>query len=496
MNTIPFADLPNLLGGHICGELPCGTLVSSISISSAECNENSLFIAIKGSSVDGHQFVDDAFACGAAAAVVTEESVLRGRPGIVVSDTAKIVSFLASKFYREPSNKLKVVGITGTNGKTTTHWIIHQLFNNLGYPCARLGTLGFNSVNSCFDTGMTTPDPISMQRLLNEAVQTGNQVISMEVSSHALSQGRVDAVNFDVGIFTNLTRDHLDYHGDFESYYCAKRRLFEIMSSSSKNGTAVVNIENPYGLRLTKEIPKNLKILTYGRHTEADIQIQDSKQSIHGSRVTISLKSGQSCEIQSGFIGEHNFENLAAAVGAALACGIGIEDVGTALAKTEQVPGRLQRVSGESSVFGVYVDYAHTPDALERVLRAIGQLKPKRLIVLFGCGGNRDRGKRKLMRKVATGSADLVYVTSDNPRNEAPEKIVADIMEDASQSELSSITILVDRRDAIRAAVGELAAGDILLIAGKGHEEYQIIAGHKYDFSDVCEAKKAIEERN
>jgi UDP-N-acetylmuramoyl-L-alanyl-D-glutamate--2,6-diaminopimelate ligase len=460
-----------------------------------------IFVAIEGAKIDGHLFVADAIKNGARF-VIAQKNINCDVPVLLVKDSREALSRLVAKFFGDPSKYLKVIGITGTNGKTTTNWLIHHALNRLGAPSIRIGTLGYAlpGIRSELsgDTGLTTPDAETVHGILAWGLSNGAQAAVLEVSSHALAQHRASEVEFDVGIFTNLTRDHLDFHGTLDRYKEAKWELFNILSSTkqknpSKKGLAVVNIDDPIGREFCDRLNcmKGLSYVSFGRSLDARLRILSEQQSFEGSTLVYSL-DGVEFTLRGRFIGAHNAENIAAVVGALFGLGFDIDAISRVIAELPAVPGRLEPVQ-LSDDFGVFVDYAHTPDALMRVLIALRPLTPGRLSVLFGCGGDRDKGKRPLMRQVATELADKVFITSDNPRTESPQDILRDITLGATADESRKIKIESDRRAAIGMALRELTKGDVLLVAGKGHEDYQILGDTKHPFLDAAVVKEQFD---
>lgn len=463
-------------------------VVTDLEVNSSRVSAGMLFVAVRGAESDGHAFVEEAFSRGAAAAVVEDPETLKGRPGIVVQNGRIALSSLAAIFAGHPSRALCCVGVTGTNGKTTVHWLMHHLLGKLGHHPVRLGTLGVECPGVIREPGaLTTPDPISLHRVLAKARQGGATAAVMETSSHALEQSRVDDVAFDVAIYTNLTRDHLDYHRSMEAYFLAKQRLFELMARGPKlTRAAVVNGDDPWGkILLLRTKTLGLNAFSYGRGEGAALRIIDERLSGVSTTVTFEFdRQRTSCVVP--FIGKHNVENIAAAFAAALSLGYDLLEITHLMPLLPQVPGRLERL-GDSNL-SVFVDYAHSPDALENVLKALRPLCTGRLWVLFGCGGDRDRGKRSQMGEVAARFADRVVVTSDNPRTEGPEAIIGDILATGVKPTFTS----VDRREAIRWVIGHASAGDVVLLAGKGHEDYQILGRERVHFSDQEEALAAL----
>lgn len=488
--TFTLAVLADILSGKLSAPLCGGTAVGIPFTDSKRGAEGGLFVALCGVKADGHDFIEDAFSHGAAAAVVSSSEKLGGRPGIIVGDTRAAMSRLSAYYAGEPTDTLRVAGITGTNGKTTIHWLMGHALERLGEPALRLGTLGFAAPGIVDTTMLTTPDPLVLHKCLRKGLEAGARAAVMEVSSHALVQRRADDVQFDVGIFTNLTRDHLDYHGTMEEYYRAKRRLFELIANGRKTAkAAVINIDDEYGRRLFGECEDmGLHCRSYGRHPSAMLRIENFRQDFRGSAFALHI-GGRTFEVASPFIGLHNAHNIAAAAGGCIALGYAPVNVLKALCTVPPVPGRLEPVGTEE--MGVYVDYAHTPDALINVLSTLRELVKGTLWVVFGCGGDRDRGKRPEMASAAEQYADHVVVTSDNPRTEDPRAIIEDILSKGARPEI----VEPDRRKAIRGALTAARPGDVVLIAGKGHEDYQIIGTQKLHFSDQEEVREFLRGR-
>lgn len=482
-----------------------------------------VFIAYPGSAHDGRQFIEAAIQCGVAA-VVYEQDGFRWQARWNVRQDAdhtiahvgvrglrQVVSELAHEVYGRPSERLWVVGVTGTNGKTSTTQWIAQALEALPRPSAVIGTLGIGTVAAARREGLaanpnTTPDPIVLQEALARFVRDGAQCAAMEVSSIGLDQHRTDGIRFDCAIFTNLTRDHLDYHGDLETYALAKMRLFEYTSLSS----AILNLEDPFGVRIAAALrDRSVRRIGYsasGTAAKVDVDTLLCARDVHYRDDTLAFEifdGRESVRVHSQLVGGFNVANLLAVCAGLLAAGIDLARAGTLLETLEPVPGRMQRLNrpGQPSVI---IDYAHTPDALEQVLtaaRQLAQVRSGRLIVVFGCGGDRDAGKRAPMGAIAVRGADQVIVTNDNPRSESAEAIIADIMSGISgisgvNSSDAAVSIESDRRRAIAAAIAHAAATDVVVLAGKGHESYQEIAGVRYPFSDLDEANAALAVRS
>lgn len=488
MRAFSLADLVKEVGGHLMSPSP--VLVSDITCSSADVQTGALFVAVRGTSVDGHRYIADAATKGAHAAVVEDADALGGLPGIVVKNTRLALSKLAAVMNGNPANKLRTIGITGTNGKTTTNWIVYHVLNRIGGGCQRIGTLGAECMGKGAEVGsLTSPDAISMQRLLRQAVEMGARSCVLETSSHALDQARVEDIDFDVAVFTNLTRDHLDYHKTFENYFAAKRHLFELLKSSSKSTKgAVIHGDDEHGRRLIEQLPSlGLVDWSFGTSEGLALRIRDLQETSEQMIVTLQDRElPDVIRIAAPFIGSHNAENVVAAYGVCRALGYEPAVIAAALARVPQVPGRLERV-GEGTP-RVFVDYAHTPDALRRVLQAVRLTTEGDVWVVFGCGGDRDKGKRPEMAAVASEFADQVVITSDNPRTEDPRAIINDIMIGA----VGPRVVEVDRKSAIQEAISLARTGDTVVIAGKGHEDYQILGNEKIFFSDQEVAKAVL----
>jgi UDP-N-acetylmuramoyl-L-alanyl-D-glutamate--2,6-diaminopimelate ligase len=491
MVDVTIAEIVAQTGGTPVHDAGGRSAVRHLTASSAAVVPGGVFVAIRGNAADGHTFLDDAFARGAAVAVVEESEALKGHPGIVVSNSRRALSRLASYFQGEPSRSMQVIGVTGTNGKTTTNWIIYHALNRLGAAALRIGTLGTEYLGHAPREGsLTSPDPVSLHEVMREALAAGARSCVMETSSHALDQARVEDVHFDIGVFTNLTRDHLDYHKTFEHYFAAKSHLFDLLAGGAKKTQgAVINLDDPYGVQLWERCREiGLTDLSFGRDARASFRIVHLRETPQAMEIEVSAR-GRACVISAPFIGPHNAENVVAAFASLVGLGYAEDDVAAALRVSPQVPGRLERV-GEGSP-RVFVDYAHTPDALERVLRAVRVSTVGKLWCVFGCGGDRDRGKRPEMGRVAGLCADQVVVTSDNPRTEDPQAILDDIL----TSGITPAMVHVDRAFSIAQAIAEAGNDDTVVIAGKGHENYQILGATKIYFSDEKEAKRALDLR-
>ncbi|HBM77212.1 MAG TPA: UDP-N-acetylmuramoyl-L-alanyl-D-glutamate--2,6-diaminopimelate ligase [Verrucomicrobiales bacterium] len=454
-----------------------------------------LFIAVKGMTSDGHDYVDAAIERGAVGVVVeraVRENMPDGVSSILVPDSRQALGALSSEWNGNPSGDLRVVGVTGTNGKTTTAFLVHRIMKQTMQRAGLVGTVVSDDGMTQEQADFTTPGPISLQSLLARIRNNGCPGVALEVSSQGLDQRRADAITFDVAVFTNLTRDHLDYHGSMEKYFASKRRLFEnaAESSAGKNPVAVINGDDPYGEALIREFSERMNVLSYGFSVESDFRAGNVQQTAQETRFQLFAK-GKSYLVRLPLIGRFNVYNALGALASSVALKIPLREGIAALANAPQVPGRVECV-GSMDGATVFVDYAHTPDALQNVCRSLRGLDPRRLITVFGCGGDRDREKRPLMGAVASRHSDYCVVTSDNPRSEDPERIIADIEEGMSGAVYERI---VDRGEAIRAAIQEARGGDIVLVAGKGHESYQEVAGDRSLFDDRKETRNAMDAR-
>ncbi|MES2178572.1 MAG: UDP-N-acetylmuramoyl-L-alanyl-D-glutamate--2,6-diaminopimelate ligase [Gemmatimonadota bacterium] len=448
--------------------------VASITDDSRAVHAGSLFLAVRGSERDGHVYLPRALESGAVAAVVDDASRTT-LPALVVSDTRRAAALAAAAFYGEPARALRLAAVTGTNGKTTTVGMLRHLLDEPDRPCASIGTLGvlIGSEGTPLDggSGLTTPGPVELQRVLRALVDAGVHAVAMETSSHALHQRRLDGLVFEAGVFTNLTRDHLDYHVTMDAYLAAKALLVSLLDS---NGAAVTNADDP----AWNALPPAPRSISFGMVHGADVRAVDLRFSSRGSNWTLSA-AGERHSVTLPLIGDFNVANALGAAAAAYAMGRSIEEIARRLSTLPQVPGRLEIIADSPTVLR---DYAHTPDALERALDAVRPFTVGTLTVVVGCGGDRDRGKRPEMGRIAEARADRVIVTSDNPRTEDPERILDDIEAGMTAGRHERIE---DRHAAIARAIQLSAgAGDVVLLAGKGHETYQIRGTVKYPFDE------------
>lgn len=475
MTARPFAPLLDALRREglltsAPAELPP---VTGVTADSRTVKPGMAYIAVRGSQADGHQYIADAVKKGAAV-VVLERGEGAGVPSVVVNDGRLAALALGRSWYHDPGRKLTLMGVTGTNGKTTTTALVRHLFNERG-TAGSIGTLGaFDGAGQPVEStagSLTTPGPIDLQATLATLVARGADYVAMETSSHSLDQGRLDGLTFAAGIFTNLTRDHLDYHGTMEAYLAAKLRLDALLGL---DGWQVVNVDDP----AWQALPPRSRRMTWGFAPHAMVCAQSPVLGNAGSTFTLSTPQG-SAPIALPLLGEFNIANALAAAATALALGKPLGHVVERLNQAPQVPGRMERITERPAV--VLRDYAHTPDALERALRSLRPVTPGKLIVVFGCGGERDRGKRPVMGKIAAELADLAIVTSDNPRREDPDFIIDEVEQGMGSTPHRRFT---DRREAIAAALAAAKPDDTVLLAGKGHETYQVIGTEKVAFDE------------
>ncbi len=472
---------------------PLDVPIRDIAYDSRLVRENSLFVALKGMRADGHDFAGEALRRGASALVLEREVERLDIPPSValirVGDSRLALAIISDRFFGHPSGEIKLIGVTGTNGKTTTTHLLEAILQEAGRMTGLIGTIAYRLSGRELKAERTTPEPPDLQRMLRQMVEAGSGYCVLEVSSHALSLRRVDGCEFEGAIFTNLSQDHLDFHGSLESYLEAKRRLFEDFPLS----WAVLNIDDEAGGRLAKS--SKGKAITFGSSPAAMVRAEEVSVKASGLTFRLLLPGG-SIEISSQLTGAHNVANILAASAGAWALGLELEEVARGVAALKAVPGRFERVDA-GQPFTVIVDYAHTEDALRRVLSLAREITPGKVIAVMGCGGNRDRAKRPLMGRAAAELSDLLFITSDNPRDEEPVAIVADVEAGLTPDyrSLGRHLAIVDRREAIREAIARAQKGDCVVIAGKGHENYQLIRGRTIPFDDREVAREALRQR-
>jgi UDP-N-acetylmuramoyl-L-alanyl-D-glutamate--2,6-diaminopimelate ligase len=464
--------------------------ISSIAHNSKQVQGQGLFFAIEGNESNGYDFIDESISRGAVC-IVAEENFIAYKDitKIIVKDIRKSCAVIAANFYDNPSGRMHVTGITGTNGKTTTLFLINAILGKCGIKCGTIGTIGYDIGSRHIPAVNTTPSPIMLQMFLRDMEKTGIKHCVMEASSHALDQERASAILFDRAVFTNLTPEHLDYHKTMDKYFLAKRKLFSMIKDG---GRSIVNIDDEYGRIIAQEFKEG--VLTYGIKNSADISAAKIRKSTRGICFNLNTP-GYSFLVDSMLIGEHNIYNILAAAAFAFSCNLPQPFIEEAVKDFTGVPGRMERVTARGKDINVFVDYAHTHDALSNALKALNEIREKNIITVFGCGGNRDKAKRPKMASVAALMSDYVVITSDNPRGEEPESIIADIKSGLPNG-FDKYRAIVDRRQAIEHALKIACPGDIVLIAGKGHENCQIFKDNTIAFDDRKVAADALNAVN
>ena len=470
--------------------------VRNIRYDSRRVEPGELFVALRGTLRNGHRFIDDAIAGGASVVVVDDDSARpdsyfmhAGVLKVLVPDARVALAGLSANFYGRPADRLELVGITGTNGKTTTSHLIRAILEADGKPAGLIGTIDYRTGDRLIPATRTTPESPELHALLAEMVRSGCVAAVMEVSSHALAMSRVEGLGFRAAVFTNLTQDHLDFHGSMEEYFRVKKILFDSLRARD---VAVVNSDDPYGIRMLGETPATR--ISYGFGMASDVRASRVELGIDGSRCTV-MHAGGEMEIRSPLTGRFNIQNILASCATGIGLGIGSSAIAAGIRSVDAVRGRFERVVSPAGWTAI-IDYAHTPDALENCLRTIRELVPPedghRVITVFGCGGNRDRGKRPIMGRIASEWSDIAIVTSDNPRDEDPASIIEAIV--AGMVRGREMYTDVDRRTAIRSALMKARSGDVVLVAGKGHETYQVTGAARDHFDDREEVETFIRE--
>src|SRR6266436_3133510 len=458
---------------------PLDRAVESIAYDSRRVQRNGLFVALRGEKNDGHEFIGQAIENGASVIVAEREEKNPRATCLLVENTRTALADLAATFYGLPARRLKLAAVTGTNGKTTTTFLIKHICEKAGLRCGLIGTVRYEIGERVLPAARTTPESLDLQELLAQIANAGCRAAAMEVSSHALAQERTRGIEWDVAVFTNLTQDHLDYHGTMENYFEAKAKLFKQLplQRKKKKPVAIINIDDRYGRQLLEKIDRKVSVVTFGMGALADFRASNYRMEFGGTSYQLDAR-GKSYLVRVPLIGRFNVANSMAALAAANALGLNLREAVLSLGKSPQVPGRLEMVPAKRQ-FQVFVDYAHTPDALLNVLKTLRELQPRRLIVVFGCGGDRDREKRPLMAQVVDLNADYAIITSDNPRKEDPAAIISYVERGFRSSHYEK---LIDRAEAIARAIALAQPRDIVLIAGKGHETYQEFADHTVPF--------------
>jgi UDP-N-acetylmuramoyl-L-alanyl-D-glutamate--2,6-diaminopimelate ligase len=479
------------------------TVVTGIAYDSRRVKPGDIFVALKGHSQDGRRYLREAIQRGAVAFVAEGLEVpVEGVPAVLVADSRRMLSLLAMRFYGYPFEKVTFVGITGTNGKTTTTFLLESILRAAGAEPGVIGTINYRFSGKTRPAPVTTPESLDLTALVAEMADGGVTHVIMEVSSHALDQGRTQDCPFVVGVFTNLSRDHLDYHGNMEGYFRAKSLLFKGLGTagSARPAAAVLNLDDPRGPELARLT--SARVISYGLRGERDVRAESVQMNAGGMDLTLITPEGN-CRVRSLLVGEFNLYNILAASAAAFALGVDLNRIREGIEALRAVPGRMERVPNSRGL-ALVVDYAHTPDALQRALQSLRPFVTGKLITVFGCGGDRDRGKRSEMGFVAGTESDLVLITSDNPRSEDPLSIIEEIEAGVRKTGLRKVEwtagkadlpsgyfVEAERREAIRKAVRLAGERDLVLIAGKGHEDYQIIGGKRRHFDDREEAAAA-----
>ena len=493
-----------LEGGHIHGQM--STEIEGIAYNSNQVKRGSIFVAIKGQAVDGHDYIEEAIEKGACAVILDDENrMINGIPTVVVPNTRKALGTISTAFFGNPSAEMILIGITGTNGKTTTAYLAESILREAGFKTGLIGTIDYHFEGTVHKATTTTPESYDLQKMLKDMLKEGVSHVIMEVSSHAIHQYRVEGCHFDIGVFTNCTSDHLDYHKTIDHYFESKASLFThfLRKSMKPNPLALINLDDPKGQAVWERLP--LHKMSYGFEGERDISAKDIHTSITGlSAIAITPKGN--FPIRSPLMGEFNLYNILASVGIGLVLKVDLEEVRGGIEALGGVPGRVEGIQNERGLH-IFVDYAHTPDALERILRTMGNLKGGgRIITVFGCGGDRDREKRPRMGAIAGRYSDLVVITSDNPRTEDSAAIIKEIEEGMRTDSIREMgpeelargfrgkgyIKVLKRREGIRLAIKLAQAGDVVLVAGKGHEDYQIIGREKFPFDDRYEIKEGL----
>jgi UDP-N-acetylmuramoyl-L-alanyl-D-glutamate--2,6-diaminopimelate ligase len=465
--------------------------VCGMEFDSRRAMAGNLFVAVPGFEVDGHEYARAAVDAGAAALVLEREvdGIPADFPRIIVPSSREAMALIADAFYEHPSGELALVGVTGTNGKTTTTFLIDAILGAAGRVTGQMGTIQYRVGSQVIENPRTTSEAPDLQFYLSQMLEAGASHAVMEVSSHALDLGRVLGCEFKAAVFTNLTQDHLDFHGDMERYFQAKLRLFTEMAPEN----SILNLDDPWGWKIADEAAIRGAVIGYGMNEKADVRAEGLSISAEGMRFDLVAPEGN-VPVESALTGQHNVSNILAAAAACLALGLTPAEVAQGIRELKSVPGRFEKVD-LGQPFLVVVDYAHTEDALARILEFARPVTRGRVLTLMGCGGDRDKSKRPRMAIAALEGSDRVYMTSDNPRTEAPEAILKEVEAGADQVEggrARSCTI-VDRREAIQSILAEARSGDTVVIAGKGHETYQEIGTRRYPFDDRQEAKKSLQ---
>ncbi|MDB6053394.1 MAG: UDP-N-acetylmuramoylalanyl-D-glutamate--2,6-diaminopimelate ligase [Verrucomicrobiales bacterium] len=481
LQTIPTLKIEGSLEREVVG----------ITYDSRRVTPGMVFVAIPGLNTDGHEYINTAIDRGAAAVICQTNGFISNRATKVkVTDSRAALARAAAEFYQNPSRKLMMIGVTGTNGKTTVAFMVKAMLEEAGIKAGLISTIHYELGERVIPSHRTTPEALDIQHMLAQMIRTGCTACVMEVSSHALEQKRVEGIEFDVCLFTNLSQDHLDYHGTMDEYFQAKKKLFEAIKVGKSGPSCVINIDDGFGEQLAASTMPEIQ-LSYGITKPARLRATHLKLAREHTEF-VAEYNNQNLPFSLNLIGRHNVYNALAAIGAGIALDIDPKKIQKALKELESVPGRLQRIS-QGQPFEVFVDYAHTEEALRNTLGTLREFQPRRLLLIFGCGGSRDTGKRKAMGEAAAEMADFSWITNDNPRREDPVKIAANIREGFEAKGKETFEVELDRRSAIEIAIREAKPGDIVLIAGKGHETYQEFEDTVIPFDDRVFAREALE---
>jgi UDP-N-acetylmuramoyl-L-alanyl-D-glutamate--2,6-diaminopimelate ligase len=467
--------------------------IEGLACDSKAVKKGYLFIAVKGARFDGADFIDEAIERGARGVILERGEnrpyiFRKGITFIYVEDARLSLAEVCRAYYGDISSKMRLIGVTGTNGKTTTTYLVESLLNRRNEKTGVIGTVNYRFDDRLMPALNTTPGVLDLYALLDNMYRKGVRNCILEVSSHSLEQGRVDTLNFDVAVFTNLTSEHLDFHKNLENYLASKMKLF---TKIKKGGYAIINVDDSCSHKIIEKVKaeRNVNIITYGIDRSADVQAKDISLSLHGLKFRL-CHSNSCIEIKSALIGQYNVYNILASAGCSIAMGMGLEEIAPAIEKVSFLPGRLEKVDCGQD-FLVFVDYAHTENGLENVLKALRMLGPRRLLVVFGCGGDRDRSKRPKMGKISSELCDRVFITSDNPRSEDPMDIINEII-NGIRLEKNNYAVEMDRFKAIELVLREAKRGDIVLVAGKGHETYQVFKDTTVPFDDREVVRKIL----
>ncbi len=477
---------------HLAGNFDIS--IKGISYDSRKIGKEHLFVAIRGDNFDGNDFIPEAIKRGAVAIVSEQKAIPIGSKlsWAIVDNARRALAIISSNFYNQPSRRLYLIGVTGTNGKTTVTYLVESVFQQGERKIGRLGTIDYRIGKRLVEAERTTPEAPDINLYMAEMVENGCQACVMEISSHSLDMERVYSCDFDVAVFTNLTRDHLDFHLSMERYFSSKKKLFEYLENK-KEAVAVINLDDPKGKELSRGL--NVRRITYGWQSSADITIESYQLSLQGLQATIKTPEGK-LQVSSPLISRGNLSNILAAVGVGIAAGISPSDISQGIARVSPIPGRFEQVN-EGQDFTVIVDYAHTDDALRNLLESVREVTKGKVITVFGCGGDRDPSKRPLMGAHAMKLSDIAIVTSDNPRTEDPLQIIREIevgIESVGVRKGAHL-VIPDRKEAIKRAIDEAHPGDMVVIAGKGHERHQIIGNKTIPFDDREVARQLISRK-